>query len=268
MMNKEEMKFLQQQEEELELARLSDQQSKMDMAQQMMESQYQERGLIKEQLDLSEELDTIEHLLRGHVLQNTSEGRKWVEPKDSDMIILQEHGIYLIMNTIMFYVNKNTLLSNYDEATINRKMEDFATDLADTLFMEYEKVFKYPSFQECKEVLIKRLEKKTELRMFALELTGRTGDQIKIKESFIEEIEDRIEDEIAKIREQIIKNKLKRFIIIMRQIQDVIHSTYLRAYGGQERKTLRQHIHVSENLGQRMMPQSKSKRMNPLRWGG
>lgn len=266
MMNQEEQKFLQMQEEELEVARLNDQQSKVSMAQQMMDTQSQERGLIKEQLDLSEELDTIEHLLRGHVLTHTENGREWKKSNDPDMMILTDHGIYLIMNTIMFYVNKNTLLSNYDQPTINKKMYDFSTDLADTIFMEYEKVFKYPSFKECKEALIQRLDKKTELRMFALELNGIQGDEDEIKEQFIEEIEEKIESEIAKIREQVIKNKLKRFLIIMRQIQDTIHSTYLRAYAGQERKTLRQHIHISENVNPRPI-QHKGRKLNPLNWG-
>ena len=54
--------------------------------------------------------------------------------------------------------------------------------------------------------------------------------------------------ERQKIKEQIIKDKLKLFEMLMREIQDIVHSAYNRAYGGQERKTLRQHIHISETM--------------------
>jgi len=78
---------------------------------------------------------------------------------------------------------------------------------------------------------------------------GKEVDEEKIKKEFIEEIEENIEKEITKIKEQIIKNKLKRFEIIIREVQDTVHSTYLRAWNGQERRTLRQHTHISEVVG-------------------
>jgi len=230
---------------------------------QAFELREREKGTIKEQLSLSEELETIKNLLDGKILvRGENEKEEWVEPKDSEMKILTEHGVHLIMNTIMFYLNKNTLLSNYDDTTINKKMLDFSTDLADTIFMEYEKVFRYPTFEECKQVLMKRLETKSELRHFAYELAGKKRDKEEIKKEFVVEIENNIEREIEKIKEQIIKNKLKRFLILIREIQDAVHSTYLRAWNGQERRTLRQHIHVSENLGNQNMlsQQNKPKR--------
>ena len=39
-----------------------------------------ERGMIKDQLDLTEELERIEHLLRGHTLKYNEQGDKeWIE---------------------------------------------------------------------------------------------------------------------------------------------------------------------------------------------
>lgn len=264
---KEEEDFVKRQETELNALKSNKNFVQSQIAQQATAIQEEEKNIVREQLDLSEEINVIEHLLRGHVLKDDGKTgtRQWVVVDDPDMVILSEHGVHLIMNTILFYMNKNTLLSNYDEETINKKMEDFACDLADTIFMEYEKVFKYPTFKQCKEVLLERINKKTELRKFALELAGIKTDDEKIKQGFIEEIEGQVDREITKIKEQIIKNKLKRFLIIIREVQDAIHSTYLRAYAGQERKTLRQHIHVSETLGAPVI-QKKPTKINPLNW--
>jgi len=231
--------------------------------QDMMAMELAERqtSMIKEQLSLSEELETIRNLLDGKVLgKNKQNVIDWIEPPDLKMKILTDHGVHLIMNTILFYLNKNTLLSNYDEETINKKMEDFSTALADVIFMEYELVFKHPTFSECKNVLLERIQRKAELRQFAYGLIGKKVDIEDLRMEFIEEIETKIEKEFEKIKEQLMKNKLKRFEIIIREVQDAVHSTYLRAWNGQERRTLRQHIHVTENLGNNNNMMQKQKK--------
>lgn len=258
--------YLEQQKKLLELEERKASQGNVLQDTQAMQLREQQRSMIYDQLNLGEELEIIENLLRGNILKQDEQGvTKWIEPTDNEMVVLSDHGVHLIMNTISFYLNKNTLLSNYDENTINSKMEDFSTDLTDTIFMEYEKVFKYPTFEECKEVLEKRIDKKTELRKFAREIMGEKDiDEVKIKRLLIKEIETKIEVEIEKIKQQIIKNKLKRFLIIIREIQDTIHSTYLRALFGAERRTLRQHIHVSETSGMNMQPQKQPSKLNPM----
>ncbi|KKM84902.1 hypothetical protein LCGC14_1294530, partial [marine sediment metagenome] len=125
------------------------------------------------------------------------------------------------------------------------------------IFMEYEKVFNYPSFEDCKKILDERMERKTKLRMYAYEITGQKVDEKTIKKGFIEEIENQIEREMTKIKEQIIKDKLKRFEIIIREVQDAVHSTYLRAWNGQERRTLRQHTQITEVVGNHPTPLTK-----------
>lgn len=253
---------IQKYQEELNLAQ---QQASMNAPQRDLTASQlreQEKSLMKEQLSLGQELDTIYNLLQGKILEHDEEGNiGWKEPEDKSMIILTPYGVHLIMNTIQFYLNKNTLLSNYDEETILHKMEDFSTDLVDTVFMEYEKVFRTPTLEECKKVLQERIEKKKELRKFAYELIGREVNEEEIERGFIEEIETKIEKEIQKIKEQIVKNNLKRFLILIRVIQDTVHSTYLRAWNGQERRTIRQHISVTENIGSNnYLPQTKPKK--------
>lgn len=232
--------------------------------------QDQEKSMIKDQLDLSEELDRIEHLLRGHILKRDDfKGDYWEEPEDKDMIVLSEYGIHLIMNAVSWYINKNTLLSNYDDKTILTKMEDFATDLADTVFMEYEKVFQYPTFEDCKKILMERIDYKTKMKMFTYEVLGQEADKEQITQEIMDDMQGRIEKEIQKIKEQIIKNKLKRFLILIRTVQDAVHSTYNRSWKGEERRTLREHIHISEARGMNFTPMQQQGRgniLNPFNW--
>lgn len=97
-----------------------------------------EKGLAEEQLDLAEEIETIEHLLRGHIIKRNDNGISyWEEDVESAFQVLNEEGVRSIMRTIRIYLSKRKLLSNYDEETINWKMEDFATRLADQIFMKY-----------------------------------------------------------------------------------------------------------------------------------
>lgn len=232
-----------------------------DTATRQMQQQYyteaKEQGMIKEQLDLGEELDRIEHLLRGHIQKEVDGQKMWIEPIDPDMIILTEYGIQLILNTVAWYINKNTLLSNYDAPTILMKMRDFSSALNKTIFMEYQKVFKQPSFAECKGVLVERIRKKVELRQFVLEVMGKTSNKEEIEREILEQIENRIEKEIGKIKENIMKTKLTRYLLLTREIQDAVHSTYNRAFAGMERKTLREHIHVAETRGGVPVQQNK-----------
>lgn len=229
----------------------------------------QEKSMVKEQLDLDSVIKQIDHLLRGHIIKRMKDGSEvWVEPEDRNMIILSEYGVQFIVNSIRFYLNQNTLLSNYEETVIYNKMEDFATALADAVFMEYEVMFEYPTFQECKKVLMDRIGKKKDVRKFAYELLGKKVDDYfekKIEEGIIRELEGRVESELEKIKQQLIKNKLKRFEVLIRYVQDAVHSAYLRAWKGQERTTLRQHIHISENRGQQS-PYHVPSKFNPMNW--
>ncbi len=257
-------------ETQIREARLRADQEKTQMMQNQIFDQANGKSTIAEQLDMGEELDRIDNLLRGFVLEkNESTGEtNWVKPTENkDTIVLSDYGVHLIRNTIAWYLNKNTLLSNYDEATINRKMKDFAMDLNDTIFMEYEKVFQYPSLEDCKKVLNERLKNKKEVKLYSLELLGKTvtkDEEEKIQKEILAEVEPIIEKELLKIKEQIIKDKLKRYWLLLRVVQDAVHSTYLRAWKGQERTTLRQHINITETRGSIIAPPNNPSAPSPL----
>lgn len=259
---------LQDYENKIRTAQLSADEEKLRSSQQEMIMEDNLKGTISEQLDLDDQLEKIGYLLKGYVQEiDENRGKIWVAPKDNEMRILSEYGVHLIKNVIQFYLNKNTLLSNYDEATINKKMEDFSNSLNDDIFMEYDKVFLYPSLEDCKKILDERIKRKKELRIYALEVLGKEVSELEkeeIKYEILKSVELVIEKELEKIREQLMKNKLKRFELLIRCIQDTVHSTYQRAWKGQERTTLRQHIHISENRGG--IPVIQQPTSNPFNW--
>ena len=44
----------------------------------------------------------------------------------------------MLMKIISFYLNRNTILSNYNEEMINWKIKDLGDEIADLIFMEYD----------------------------------------------------------------------------------------------------------------------------------
>lgn len=262
-MNQDEI--IEEAERQIKSAQMSEQLSKMNQAQQDQMMSDIQVGIVSEQLDLGDVLESIHNLLRGWVLMKNPETKRieWTKPQNNDMVILSDYGVNYIMGAVQWYLNKNTLLSNYDDDQIRAKMEDLATTMADDIFMEYDKMFLYPTLEDCKKELNEKIKAKVDVRMYALELLGKKSDSSEIRNQILNEMEDRIENEMRIIKEQKIKNKLKRFESLLRFIQDTIHSAYQRAWKGQERSTLRQHTHISETRGQMINPPQQSS-FNPL----
>jgi len=178
--------------------------------QQMQQAQWQEEqetSMIKDQLDLGEELERIKHLLRGDTLERDEQGIEyWKEPEKEEERLLNDYGLRIIMKLVCFYLNKNKLLSNYSEEMIFEKMEDFSTELADLIFMKY------------REIGLDTSEKR------------------------------------------------KMYSMIVRELQDTVHDTYLRSLGGKERESLRRHMHVSETGGMSMTQMGGGTKFNPMNW--
>ncbi len=103
--------------------------------------QGQSDNLIVWQLELDNILERIEHLLRGDILEDDGQGGiTCVTPTDKDLIILNEYGVKLIMNIISFYLNRNTILSNYREERIYEILHDVGYELSDLIYINYEKM--------------------------------------------------------------------------------------------------------------------------------
>lgn len=250
--------MLQAMQNEINQARLNSDQLGLHRQLQDQFLEKEEKSMVKEQLDLSDQISRIDYLLKGYSLQPNKEGELvWTEPLTEDMKVFSDYGIQMIMNTICFYLNQNTLLSNYKEEEIRRKMLEFTKEIIFAVFTNYEKVFKYPTVDECINVLKERLRRKAQVTSYANALKGIELSEEEIYKAKIKEIEEKIEFEIEKIKQTIIKEKLKRFSLLIRVLQDTVHSTYQRAWNGQERASLRQHMTISETKGNHPIQQPK-----------
>ena len=101
----------------------------------------QDNNLITWQLELDNILERIEHLLKGDVLEEDSEGNvRYTKATNTDLVVLNEYGVQLIMNLISFYLNRNTILSNYKDVRIFEILYDLGNELADLMYINYEKM--------------------------------------------------------------------------------------------------------------------------------
>lgn len=264
-MREEEQEAYEKAMREIELGAQSDRLSRMQ-TEQFAGLEKQEQSLATEQLDLSNELLNFYYQLHGYTLAPNEKGiLDWQKTKDSELSFLTEEGINFCYWFVQGYLTKNLLLSNYDESTILTKMEDLSEDLNDTLFMKYDTYFRRPTIEECKAELARRIKEKMDLKKVVNEILELNRTENEIKQEVIKEFESRIYVEIEHIRSKLISDKRKMFLSLVRLIQDTIHSAYLRAFKGEERRTLRQHIHISENKGSYpVVQQQKGLSMNPF----
>ena len=186
-------------------------------------------NLIKFQLDLKEDMDRLYHLLKGDRIGYDDNGDiVYLPQEDPDLIPFSEFGVQLIMNVMSFYLNRNTLLSNYDEKTINWKVYDVGIELSDLIFNKYEVMMN----------------------------TSPSKDPVEIKEH--------------------LREKIKLYPMIIRELVDTIHSAYLRSLHGGERESLRTARTVTQtepignayNINRGPQPiQRKTRLWNPTTWG-
>ena len=186
-------------------------------------------NLIKFQLDLKEDMDRLYHLLKGDRIGYDDNGDiVYLPQEDPDLIPFSDFGVQLIMNVMSFYLNRNTLLSNYDEKTINWKVYDVGIELSDLIFNKYEVMMN----------------------------TSPSKDPVEIKEH--------------------LREKIKLYPMIIRELVDTIHSAYLRSLHGGERESLRTARTVTQtepignmlNANRNPQPiQRKTRLWNPTTWG-
>jgi len=96
-------------------------------------------NLIKWQLDIKEELSRIEHLLRKHVPKLDSKGEMYYAEPTKEAELFNETGVNEIMNILAWYLNKNIILSNFDEKEIKQRCLQFHIYLTDFIFMNYQR---------------------------------------------------------------------------------------------------------------------------------
>ena len=135
----------------------------------------EDANLIVFQVDTGEMLGKIEHFLRGEYIAIDGESNEyWAKPKrpvldkdgkiqknedgtiveeiNEDLILFNDYGVNSVMSIIGNYIDKNTILSFYDEMRINEILADLGDEMADFIYCNYEKMgmdteFKKTRFQ-------------------------------------------------------------------------------------------------------------------------
>jgi len=243
-MNNEEMQYIETIEKQLELEKMNRMNLQKEYSQTSAFTPTGEKNLVEYQLDLREELDRIYHLLSGHILKYDKDNNEiWAEPQDDRLKIFSEYGVKLIMNIISFYINRNTLLSNFDETTIIWKVRDFGIELSDLFENKYEDLLYYPSPEDLFE---------------KLKPHNKTLDDSYLYEKCLEWSKHEMQ------------SKIRNIPIIVLALIDSVHSTYLRALGGKERGSLRTQMHISQSANQYSQPNLGSNKFSfikPNTWG-
>ena len=237
---------------ESQIKQLQDQRSHQAIGQAtndlVMQQNNDNHNIVREQLDLTEELVRIDYLLRGYSTGiDANNNFSWLPPTDDSQKILSDYGVSEIRQIIGWYINKNVLLSNfYESSMINEKMRTFGHALNNLVMMKYEKIFLYPSVNVCKQELLRRIQKRVDIKTFAYELVGVKVSTDDLRSDIIKQLEPVLEKELEKIRQQLMADKYKRFEMMMVLLLDIVHATLLRAYMGEERASIRRHSNIME----------------------
>ncbi len=100
----------------------------------------QDPNLIEYQLDMDNILERIEHLLKGEKLVIDKKGNAFYQKSEEEDRSFNEYGVQFLMNIMSFYLNRNTVLSNYSAERINEILFDLGNELTDQIFLNYEKM--------------------------------------------------------------------------------------------------------------------------------
>jgi hypothetical protein len=236
-MDEQENEYLQQMQEELNSANKDKRQ--LANAQLSLFGGEQNDNLIKWQLDLDEYLDKVYHLLRGDSIKQDENGNLvYAEASNNDLKPFNDFGTQLVMNLIQFYLNRNTILSNYDEATILNKVYDFGIRLSDLVHNRYEDMMMTTNFEDEFENLYPELTltRDAKGKMF---YTTSLGAYYILDSEMVEAVNRRLDEHIL--------GKLKMAEIVCGAIVDNVHSAFNRALNGGELKSLREARTVSQN---------------------
>lgn len=219
-----------------------------------------EKGIVDIQLEVDSVKLDIFHLLRQDKvsINGETEESSWTEINPIDRT-LTDWGVDRVMQVVHFYINKNTLLTNFDEKQIRSIMLTFMKEINDLVLLKYQTLFREPTFEECKQILKERVENKKKMRMFTLEILGRTIDEQKITNELMLELETSLEKEMEKIKVEKRKEKIRDYGLLLAQLEVMVYATLNRAFRGEERGSIRRHTQISElvNSGRSPMPQKQ-----------
>lgn len=226
-----------------------------------------EKGLVDIQLEVESVKSDIYHLLRQDRLVMDDDGKtSWDEIKDKTERTLSDWGVERIMQLIHFYINKNTLLTNFDEKQIRSIMLTFMKELNDLILLKYQHLFRTPSFEECKEIIKQKMEREKEIKKLSSEVLDEDYDDEETENELKSKTQDVIKKEISKIQEEKRREKIRDYGLLVAQLEVIVYATLNRAYRGEERGSIRRHTQISELIGGR--PSGNQSGGGAFSWGG
>jgi len=201
-------------------------------------------NLIKWQLELDNILERAEHILRGDKLVFEQGNLIWKDNPDPSDNILNEYGVQEVMRVLSMYLNRNTILSDYDDREIKEKVLDFGRELNDLFFMKYEEMGLAITLENAFQRMFKTRAKLI-FSESGIKAEVQSGDIISELELTKEQIH-----EVEIFRRKLALEKRKNYPMLHREMTDIVHSAYKRALHGGEKRSLREarHITQAENL--------------------
>jgi len=199
-------------------------------------------NLIKWQLELDNILERAEHILRGDKLAFVNGNLIWQSNENIESNILNDYGVAEVMRVLSMYLNRNTILSDYNDEEIREKVLDFGRELSDLFYMKYQEMGLNISFQEAFN------------KMHGVEHEVIFSEQgIKIGILSDDNSMQYLLLNTPQIKEvQITQNKLalekrKNYPMLIRELVDIVHSAYKRALHGGEKRSLREARQITQS---------------------
>jgi len=95
-------------------------------------------NLVKWQLELNDILERAEHILKEDIVAVENGNVNWKPNPHPEKRIFSEYAVQEILRVLSMYINRNTILSDYEPTEINDKVFDFGKEVNDLVFMKYE----------------------------------------------------------------------------------------------------------------------------------
>ena len=147
-----------------------------------------EDNLIAYQLDPGELLARLEHFLRGDYVGIDEHGNEnWIKQTDEELILFNEYGINSIMSIIGQYVDKNTMLSFYQEERINEILADLGDELANFIFCNYDQMGMNTAFKKTRYQLTVVTILNTVESAYRRSLKGKTMEDLNTSRIFTQQ---------------------------------------------------------------------------------
>ena len=208
----------------------------------------EEPNLIEFQLEMDSILENLEISLRGKILKYDDKGnRTWQDPDDKRNIIFSELGTQEILRFLSQYLNRNLILSSYKADDVPKRIMVIGETLLILLYTKYESMFYTTPISE-----------------------------IKIRLGYKKDEEPSVEDMviIINMRREELQEKTKNFESALIPVIHAIESAYNRSIGGEERRSLRQRMMITQTgqMGSQQpqmiaQPQIKKSYIKPWTWG-